>query len=145
MAFDRRGNGVLSRWWERRAEGDQSGIWRVSGYKTKADAFAAGEQKFQAFGCAAYHVPRTFLDGQIHDVGMGGPGAEEEFPRAREPCSIRRVCAASGSPRHTFTTAMQRHFKRCCNPGQRTTWGGNWGNDEIDDLIAYLLALLVGN
>jgi len=107
-------------------------------------SLTAGEQVFQTLGCAECHVPGTFIDGQTHDVGTGDPALEKNSHG-------RGTAFETPSLRGLWLTAPYLHDGRATTledvlrSGTTHNVVGDLSSDEIDDLVAYLLALPIGN
>jgi len=111
-------------------------------HETNPDMFNAGAKVFQALGCAECHLPGIFVDGMIHDVGTGDPALEKNSHG-------RGTEFDTPSLRGLWLTAPYLHdgsahtLGDVLRTGETHSVAGDLNDAEIDDLIAYLLALPV--
>jgi YVTN family beta-propeller protein len=111
-------------------------------HETDPDMFNAGAQVFQALGCSECHIPGTFVDGMIHDVGTGDPELEKNSHG-------RGTAFDTPSLRGLWSTAPYLHdgaaptLADVLRSGETHAVAGDLSDAEIDDLVAYLLALPV--
>ncbi|MBT4074246.1 MAG: beta-propeller fold lactonase family protein [Chloroflexi bacterium] len=112
-------------------------------HQTESANFVAGLSVFHAAGCAECHVPGTFVDGEIHDVGTGDPALEKNSHG-------RGTQFDTPSLRGLWLTAPYFHdgtaptLQDVLKVGDVHSVADQLSDDAISDLVAYLLALPVG-
>ncbi len=111
-------------------------------HETDPMVFNAGSRVFYASGCAQCHIPGTFVDGEIHDVGTGDPTLEKN-PHGRG------TSFDTPSLRGLWLTAPYFHDGTAATLGDVLKTGDvhavadDLTDAEISDLLDYLLALPV--
>lgn len=112
-------------------------------HQTVSDTYDSGLKVFYATGCAECHIPGTFVDGQIHDVGTGDEALEKNSHG-------RGTSFDTPSLRGLWLTAPYLHdgsaltLKDVLKTGITHDVADDLSEDEVNDLISYLLALPVG-
>jgi YVTN family beta-propeller protein len=93
-----------------------------------------------ALGCASCHPPPLYTDQQMHDVGTAPPFPDEKIGPAYDTPSLRGLYN-SAPYFHDGSAATLRDALTRPSPGNEHDVSGLLTEDEIQDLIAFLLAL----
>ena len=111
-------------------------------HETDPAVFDSGALLFHTQGCAQCHVPGTFVDGELHDVGTGDPALEKNSHG-------RGTSFDTPSLRGLWLTAPYFHdgtaptLRDVLRMGEAHNVADGMSDAEIDDLVSYLLALPV--
>ncbi|MEE8518982.1 MAG: cytochrome c peroxidase, partial [Dehalococcoidia bacterium] len=106
------------------------------------ESVVSGRQVFENLGCDTCHAPPLFTDLQLHDVGTGNPALERNSHG-------RGTSFDTPSLRGLWRTAPYFHdgsatqLKDVLSTGTEHNVLGRTTAQEIDDLVAFLLALPV--
>ena len=99
---------------------------------------------FLASGCSQCHIPGSYVDGEIHDVGTGDPELEKNS-------HDRGTQFDTPSLRGLWLTAPYLHdgsaptLEDVLKSGDDHAVADDLSTDQVNDLVTYLLALPVGD
>jgi YVTN family beta-propeller protein len=104
-----------------------------AGHKLDAQGIARGEKLFSARGCASCHVPPTYTNAHVYDVGLDdGDGGNREF----NPPSLRGLIHIAPYFHDGRAKTLEEVFQKYQHRLRSAL-----SDDELRDLLAYLKSL----